>query len=80
MERLTLPDQECGTAFPWLIAEESGEVVEKTQKAGRPGSHTGPSQLQTNPPGLRLPLLSAKSWRLQCRGLVLFCLVKTQVS
>lgn len=66
MERLTLPDQECGVAFPWLIAEESGEVVEKTQKAGRPGSHTGPSQLQTNPPGPRLPLLSAKSWRLQC--------------
>lgn len=35
MERLTLPEQECGMAFPLLIAEESGEVVEKTQKAGR---------------------------------------------
>lgn len=32
MERMTLPELECGMAFPLLISEESGEVVERSRR------------------------------------------------
>lgn len=32
MERLTLPEQKCGMAFPLLILKESDEVVERPRR------------------------------------------------